>query len=73
MAIIDLTSCDLRDNERISLVAHSFRVMAKSRNYDELVVGMMHDMYSISSYARGLFSCDVDGDPKWKDAAPING
>ena len=56
---------------RYSVVAHSFRVMAKSRNYDEMVVGMMHDMYSLSCYTRGLFSCDVEGDSKWEEALKL--
>ena len=53
MEIINLVSLDWK-SERFAIVAHSFRVMAKARNFDEMVVGMMHEVYSASSYARGL-------------------
>ena len=66
--IIDLTSSNWPEEERYSLVGHSFRVMAKAWNYDEMVVGLMHALYSASSYTRSLYRCDVDGDPEWKTA-----
>ena len=65
MEIINLTSLAWKGQERYSVVAHSFRVMAKAKNFDELVVGMMHELYAASSYTRGLYHCDVDGDPQW--------
>ena len=71
MSIIQLTSLDWRGDERYSLVGHSFRVMAKANNFDEMVVGMMHALYAASSYTRGLFDCDVDGDPEWKTALDL--
>ncbi|MBQ6178779.1 MAG: hypothetical protein IJK32_04585 [Bacteroidales bacterium] len=40
--------------------------MAKARNFDEMVVGLMHEVYGGSSYARGLFSCDVFEASLWK-------
>lgn len=48
-------------SDRYSMVAHSVRTAAKADNFDELVVGLMHEVYGGSSYARGLFSCDVSG------------
>lgn len=68
MSIIQLTSLDWSREERFSMVGHSYRVMAKAKNYDEMVVGFMHAVYAGSGYARDLFRMDVDGDPKW-DAA----
>ena len=69
--IIDLTSSNWPGEERYSLVGHSFRVMAKAWNYDEMVVGLMHALYSASSYTRSLYRCDVDGDPEWKTALDL--
>lgn len=66
MEIINLVSLDWK-SERFAIVAHSFRVMAKARNFDEMVVGMMHEVYGASSYARGLFSCDVNHAYLWED------
>ncbi|MBR0111333.1 MAG: hypothetical protein IJM00_03710 [Bacteroidales bacterium] len=60
MSIIRLVSLDWR-SDRYSMVAHSVRTAAKADNFDELVVGLMHEVYGGSSYARGLFSCDVSG------------
>ena len=65
LSILDLTSLDWGSG-RIPVVAHSFRVMAKARNFDEMVVGLMHEVYGGSSYARGLFSCDVFEASLWK-------
>ncbi|MBQ2148509.1 MAG: hypothetical protein II435_01015 [Bacteroidales bacterium] len=65
MEILNLTSLAWKGRERYSVVAHSFRVMAKAKNFDEMVVGMMHELYAASSYTRGLYHCDVDGDPQW--------
>jgi hypothetical protein len=65
MEIINLTSLAWKGRERYSVVAHSFRVMAKAKNFDEMVVGMMHELYAASAYTRGLYHCDVDGDPQW--------
>lgn len=69
--IINLTSLDWPEDDRYAVVGHSFRVMAKARNYDELVVGMMHALYAASSSTRGLYSCDVDGDPEWRNALDL--
>ena len=71
MSIIQLTSLDWKGSERYSMVGHSFRVMAKAKNYDEMVVGFMHALYAASSYTRGLFDIDVDGDPDWKTALDL--
>ena len=65
MEILNLTSLTWKGRERYSVVAHSFRVMAKAKNYDEMVVGMMHELYAASAYTRNLYHCDVDGDPQW--------
>ena len=65
MEILNLTSLAWKGRERYSVVAHSFRVMAKAKNYDEMVVGMMHELYAASSYTRLLFHSDVNGDPQW--------
>ena len=59
VSILDLVSLDW-DAGRFSTVAHSFRVMSKARNYEECIVGVMHEVYGGSYYARSLFSCDVD-------------
>lgn len=71
MSIIQLTSLDWSRKERFGVVGHSFRVMAKAKNYDEMVVGLMHAIYAGSSYARALFSIDVDGDPEWETALKL--
>lgn len=65
MSILNLVSLDWK-SERFAIVAHSFRVMAKARNFGEMVVGMMHEVYGASSYARGLFRCDVNEAYLWK-------
>ncbi len=46
MSIISLTSLDWAKEERYAWADHSFRVMAKAKNYDEMVVGMMHAFYA---------------------------
>ena len=71
MSIIQLTSLDWSWEERFSLVGHSFRVMAMAKNYDEMVVGMMHAIYAGSDYTRFLYRVDVDGDPEWKAALDL--
>ena len=71
MGIIQLTSLDWSSEERYGLIGHSFRVMGKAGNYDELVVGMMHALYAASSYTRWLYHVDVDGDPEWKTALDL--
>ena len=53
------------------MVGHSFRVMAMAKNFDEMVVGMMHAIYAGSGYTRALFDIDVDGDPAWKAALDL--
>lgn len=68
--ILNLTSLDWKKS-RIAMVAHSFRVMSRARNFDEMVVGIMHHVYASSSYARGLFNCDVYGNCIWKDALDL--
>ena len=71
MSIIQLTSLDWSWEERFSMVGHSFRVMAMAKNFDELVVGMMHAIYAGSDYTRFLYRVDVDGDPEWKAALDL--
>ena len=71
MSIIQLTSLDWSWKERFSMVGHSFRVMAMAKNFDEMVVGMMHAFYAGSGYTRALFDIDVDGDPAWKAALDL--
>lgn len=71
MSIIDLTSLGWTREERYSLVGHSFRVMAKAKNFDEMVVGMMHALYAASGSTRGLYACDVVGDPEWRTALDL--
>ena len=56
---------------RTAVVAHSFRVMSRARSYDEMVVGIMHHIYASSSYARGLFDCDVLDNSIWKEALEL--
>lgn len=70
MSIVDLTSL-FWGAQRYSAVAHSFRVASKSRNLDEMIVGLMHEFYAASSYTRVLYSCDVNGDPAWKEALDL--
>ena len=53
------------------MVGHSFRVMAMAKNFDEMVVGMMHAIYAGSDYTRFLYRVDVDGDPEWKAALDL--
>ena len=36
MEILNLTSLAWKGRERYSVVAHSFRVMAKAKNFDEM-------------------------------------
>ena len=71
MSIIQLTSLDWSRKERFGLVGHSFRVMAKAKNRDEMVVGFMHALYAGSGYTRDLFDIDVDGNPEWKAALDL--
>jgi len=71
MSIISLTSLDWAKEERYAWAGHSFRVMAKAKNYDEMVVGMMHAFYAGSGYTRGLYNCDVEGDPEWETALDL--
>ena len=71
MSIIQLTSLDWSRKERFGLVGHSFRVMAKAKNRNEMVVGFMHALYAGSGYTRDLFDIDVDWDPEWKAALDL--
>lgn len=68
--ILNLTSLDWGKSRR-AVVAHSFRVMSRARNYDEMVVGIMHHVYASSNYARGLFDCDVYHNSLWKEALDL--
>ena len=70
MSIVNLTSSSWGP-QQYSAVAHTFRVMSKSRNFDEMIVGMMHEFYAASSYTRSLYSCDVEGDPAWGKALSL--
>ena len=69
--IINLTSLAWPEEGRYGLVGHSFRVMAKAGNYDEMIVGLMHALYAASSSTRVLYHCDVWGDPEWKTALDL--
>ena len=68
--ILNLTSLDWKSS-RIAVVAHSFRVMSRAKNYDEMIVGIMHHVYASSSYARGLFDCDVYDNSFWREALEL--
>jgi hypothetical protein len=70
--IINLTSPDWPEEERYALVGHSFRVMAKAKNYDELVVGLMHAFYAASSTTRYRFYREmIRGDYEWRTALEL--
>jgi len=65
-----LVSCCWRNN-KIAVVAHSFRVMSKARNYDEMIVGLMHHIYEYSRHAKGLYNCDVNCGYLWRDTLDL--
>lgn len=72
MDIIQSTSRDWPGKELYGLVGHSFRVMAKAKNYDELVVGLMHAMYAASSNTRERYFKDLfRGDYEWRTALEL--
>jgi len=70
MEILNLTSCSWKIH-RIAVVAHSFRVMSKARNCDEMIVGLMHHVYGYSRYARGLYGCDVKCGSVWRNTLDL--
>ena len=55
MGIIQSSSGDWPVEERYGLVGHSYRVMAKAKNYDEMVVGLMHAFYAASCTVRECY------------------
>ena len=72
LEIINLTSSDWPEEERYALVGHSFRVMAKAKNYDELVVGLMQAFYAASSTTRDRFYREmIRGDYEWRTALEL--
>ena len=72
LEIINLTSSDWPEEERYALVGHSFRVMAKAKNYDELVVGLMHALYAASSTTRDrIYREMIRGDYEWRTALDL--
>lgn len=68
--ILGLASYEWRER-RIAMVEHSFRVMSKARNYDELVVGLMHHGYAYCNYTSSLFKCDVDYKFEWRESLDL--
>ena len=72
MDIIQSTSRDWTGEELYGLVGHSFRVMAKAKNYDEMVVGLMHALYAASSNTRERYYSEMfRGDYEWKTALDL--
>ena len=72
MDIIQFSSRDWPAEELYGLVGHSFRVMAKAKNYDEMVVGLMHAMYAASSSTRERYYKDLfRGDYEWRTALEL--
>lgn len=72
LEILNLTSSDWPVEERCALMGHSFRVMAKAKNYDELVVGLMHAFYAASSTTRDRFYREmIRGDYEWRTALEL--
>lgn len=70
MEILNLASFEWGGNRK-AFVAHTFRVMSRAKNYDEILVAMMHHLYSTIYYAKSLYGCDVRGDSRWRDALDI--
>ena len=72
MGIIQSSSGDWPVEERYGLVGHSYRVMAKAKNYDEMVVGLMHAFYAASCTVRECYYREmVRGDYEWRTALEL--
>ena len=72
MDIIQFSSGDWPEEELYGLVGHSYRVMAKAKNYDELVVGLMHAFYAASSITRERYYKEMfRGDYEWRTALEL--
>ena len=72
MDIIQFSSRDWPAEVFYGLVGHSFRVMAKAKNYDEMVVGLMHALYAASSSTRERYFRDLSrGDYEWRTALEL--
>ena len=72
MDIIQFSSGSWPAEEFYGLVGHSYRVMAKAKNLDELVVGLMHALYAASSITRDRFFREMfRGDHEWRTALEL--
>ena len=72
MNMILSASRDWPGEEFYGLVGHSFRVMAKAKNCDELVVGLVHALYAASSSIRSFYRKELFGvDPEWGTALEL--
>ena len=72
MDIIQFSSGAWPVEELYGLVGHSYRVMAKAKNYDELVVGLMHAFYAASSNTRERYCKELfRGDYEWGTALQL--
>lgn len=72
MEIIQSSSGYWPAEEFYGLVGHSYRVMAKAKNFDELVVGLMHALYAASSITRDRYNKVIfRGDPEWDTALEL--
>ena len=72
MDIIQFSSGDWPAEELYGLVGHSYRVMAKAKNYDEMVVGLMHAMYAASSNTRERYDQElIRWDFEWRTALEL--
>ncbi len=72
MDIIQYSSRDWTEEELYGMVGHSYRVMAKAKNYDELVVGLMHAFYAASSNTRERYYKEIiRGDYEWRTALEL--
>lgn len=72
MDIIQISSGDWPVELLYGLVGHSYRVMAKAKNFDEMVVGLMHAFYAASSTTRERYYREmVRGDYEWRTALEL--
>lgn len=72
MDMIQYSAGDWSVEELYGLVGHSYRVMAKAKNYDEMVVGLMHAFYAASSSIRERYDKNwFRGDYEWKTALEL--
>ena len=72
MDIIQFSSGSWPAEEFYGLVGHSYRVMAKAKNLDELVVGLMHGLHAASSTTRWRYRQEmIRGDYEWTTALDL--